>query len=576
MRSRDKILISLFIATLASAMLFPPDSSNHNKAVLWFGSLFFYRGAFITDVTSLWYGGISLFTIIMIVVVFKAARTADLRAFRERLAELGAAQTDAENTRPSLEVAARQIHALQDELRERDKLLQRGHRELRSRVSVLADKPNERMGHAEKENELREELKKKTDLLQAKHSAVTELEHNLSMTRELLQTRSNELEALKSQVKAIFEQLADVRLAKERADNVLQQELTKKTKLLQVKDSAIEQLENRLIGAQELSQSRSRELEAVKSNVITLTHQLVDARVAKERVENVLHQELKNKAKVLETKDSAIAELEKSLGGTVHALKNQLSEKQELLQSRTRELNALALKMNTISERLISVESANEQADSVLHRELDKKTELLQAKDVAIKELQESLSAEIFALREQSIAKDNALKDHAVSLDALQSKVNSLVESGLARERAKSLLMQELQNRTELLQSKDHTVKELQKRLSTAIQALENAQTELERLAKQRVADFAGFSDELTESAPAKQQAESLLRRHIKGLNARLHELGAAKARAAALLPQAARRGLEANDSTTNNDRAGENMTRVQDRAILLPDKDEL
>jgi chromosome segregation ATPase len=297
--------------------------------------------------------------------------------------------------------------------------------------------------------------------------------------------------------------------------------------------------------------------------------------VAKERVENVLQQELKNKARVLETKDSAIAELEKSLGAKVHALSRQLSEKQGLLESRTRELNALASKMNTISERLILVESANEQADSVLQRERDKETELLQAKDAAIKELHEGLSAEIFALREELIEKDKLLKEHEASLEALQLKVNSLIESGSARERAKSLLMQELQNRTELLQSKDYTVKELQKRLNTTIHALENAQTELERLAQQRVTEFAGFSNELTESAPAKQPAESLLRPHSKGLNARLHELGAAKARAGALLPQEANRGLEANDSRTNNE--SENIsTAVQDPATLLPDKDEL
>lgn len=50
----------------------------------------------------------------------------------------------------------------------------------------------------------------------------------MSTTEELLQIRRNELEALKSEIKTIFEQLVDLRLAKERAENVLQQELTKK------------------------------------------------------------------------------------------------------------------------------------------------------------------------------------------------------------------------------------------------------------------------------------------------------------------------------------------------------------
>ena len=121
--------------------------------------------------------------------------------------------------------------------------------------------------------------------------------------QQLLQKRSEELDALKSKVDSLTEQLADLRIAKERAENILQQEL-KKMKVLQAKDSVITELENRLTATQELLQSRSEELDALKSKVNTLTEQLTDLRLAKERAENVLQRELE-KTKVLQAKDSS-------------------------------------------------------------------------------------------------------------------------------------------------------------------------------------------------------------------------------------------------------------------------------
>ena len=93
---------------------------------------------------------------------------------------------------------------------------------------------------AEIESRLREELKRITDLLQAKDSSITELENG--SWKQQLQRRIEELDAFKSRVDILTEQLADLRMAKERAENILQQEL-KKMKYLQAKDSVIAELE---------------------------------------------------------------------------------------------------------------------------------------------------------------------------------------------------------------------------------------------------------------------------------------------------------------------------------------------
>ena len=531
MQSRYKILILLFTVTLALGALTLLHSSNDKDAVLRLRSLFSNRTLYnltptlvsMTEGASLWYGGLSLFAIIMIVLVFRAARRNDSQRLRERFTEPKVANAEAAKLRPRETITAK----------------------------------------AEVVGALREDLKGMTDLLQEKDSTITELENSLSGKQQLLQNRNKELDGLKSKVNVLTDQLTDFRLAKERAESLLQQEL-KKTKVLQAKDSIITGLENNLTVTQELLQSRSQELDALKSKVNTLTDQLTDLRLAKERAENVLQREIE-KTNVLQAKDSVIMELEDGLSGQVHALESELSEKQELLQNRSRELKAAKSKVNTLRERLTALGTAKKQTENVLQQQLQKKTELLQAKDAAMKELQESLSTRVHALEGQLKEKEKLLKDRDADLEVLGSETNSLTESGSARKRAQSLLLQELQNRTELLQAKDAVVKELQERLNTTVLALENARSELERLVKQRDAEL---SAQLPKNGPAKEQAEGLLRPDRKGMNSKLLELGAAKARTAlSIKEEEAERGSEANESA---------MKEPEDQGVLLADKDKV
>ena len=402
-----------------------------------------------------------------------------------------------------------------------------------------------------------------TDLLQEKDATITELENNLSGKQQLLRNRSKELDDLKSKVNALTEQIIDFRLAKERAENVLQQEL-KKTKVLQAKDSIITGLENNLTVTQELFQERSQELDALKSKVNALTEQLTDFRLAKERAENVLQRELE-KTKILQEKDSVIVELEDGLSGQVHALESELSEKQELLQTRSRELKAAKSKVNTLRERLTALGTAKKQTENVLQQQLNKKTELLQAKDAAMKELQESLSTRVHALEGQLKEKQKLLEERDTESEVLGSETNSLAESGSARKRAQSLLLQELQNRAELLEAKDAVVKELQERLNATVHALENARSELEKLAKQHDTQV---PDQLPKNGPAKEQVEGLLQPDRKGMNSKLLELGAAKARTAlSLQAEEAKRASEANDSA---------IKEPEEQGVLLADKDKV
>lgn len=508
MLSRYKILILLFIVTLAVGTLALLHSGHDNDALLRFRALFanptVYNPALMLMLnrTSLWYGGVSLLAIIMIVLVFRSARRDGSQGFRERFTEPKRVKADAAKLQP-----------------------------LPAKTEI--------------ESVLREELKAMSDFLHAKDSTITELERSLTAKQQLLHRRSEELDALKPKVNSLTEHLADAKLAKERAENVLQQEL-KKIKILQAKDSIIKELENSLTATQEHLRSRSEELEGLKSKVNSLMGQIVDLRLAKERAENSLEREAE-KTRVLQA-DSIILEQANGLNQKVLALENKLREKQELLQIRHRELKSSRTKVNTLRERLAALESAKKQTETVLQQQLNNKTELLQSKDVAIQELEESLSTKLHVLETELKEKGQLLKQREGEPETLGSEANGLTESDSARERAKNLLLQELQNRNELLQAKDAIVKELEERLNTMAQALANARSEVERLVKQRNGQPSAVQDQLSKIDPPKEQSEGWTRPDRKGMNSQLLELGAAKARAASLEAQEVQRVTETHE----------------------------
>jgi hypothetical protein len=513
MQTRYKILILLFTITLALGALTLPQFTNNNDAIRHFRAFFSDRTLYnlkptlasITASASLWYGALSLFAILMIVLVFWSARRRGAQRHSERFTATRAAK----------------VHS--------------GKSQATEPASVKAAF----------DSVMPADLKLMTDLLQEKNATITELEKSLSGKQQLLQSRSKELDELKSKMHALTEQIADFRLAKERAENSLQQEL-KKTKLLQAKDSVIAGLENHLAETQKLLQERSQEVDAFKSQMNALTEQLTDLKLAKERAEIVLQREL-DKTKVLQEKNPVIAEQEEGLRGQVHALEHALNEKQGLLQAKKRELKAAKSKVNTLRQRLSALGTTKKQTEDVLQQQLKQKSELLQIKDAAIKQLQESLSAKVGALEARVDAKQRLSEDRKRNSEVFASEGSNLTESDSSKNRAQSLLLQELQTRAEILEAKDAALKQLEQQLNSTVLALENARSELERVAQEREAALVCG---LPKNGPAKERTENVpLRSDRRGMNSKLLELGAAKARAAgSLQSEEAKRALEAND----------------------------
>src|SRR5262245_12828600 len=457
MRTRYKIL--LVTVTLVIGTLTLLHSRDDNDAILRLRSFFSNRALStfdhslpaVTNGTSVWYSGIALFSIIMIVLVFRAARRGGSRRLRGgRLIELKPPKI------PAAKFRAREVAA-------------------------------------------------KTDV-----------------------------------------------------ESLLRQELKRITELLQTKDSSIRELANDLAGKQQLLQKRSEELDGYKSKADSLTEQLTDLTLAKERTESILQKELK-KTEVLQAKDFDGAEQESAITETVRALEKELSEKQEILQTRTTGLKVAKSKINTLRERLAAMGSAKKQTEDVLQQQLKQKTELLQAKDAAMKELQESSTATAQALEQRLNEKEKLSKDRAEELKAFGFDSNTPTEWGPGRKRAKSLLLQELQNRTERLQAKEIIVRELEGRLNATVRALENARDEVQRLTNQRNAES---PDRPTKNGSAKEQAEGLRQSDRKGMNSKLLELGAAKARAASLEVEKAKEVRE-----TDNEWSEERNTETRKKA---------
>ena len=226
MRTQEKILISLVLVTVVLGTQIALGASDYEvagRSLRWLPvsksannlsdslTLLANRARAFLDLTSLWYGGISLLALIMIGLVLRMARDGELNTFKS------------------------EVIALRGQLAEMEAAKERADRLLQ------------------------EELRKKKELLEAKESAIDELEEifrgkiqtlesQLSEKQKLLKGRDGQLEALRSEVSALTRQLAEMRSAKERAESFLQEELRKKKAVLEPEDSTLEEAEDSFRG----------------------------------------------------------------------------------------------------------------------------------------------------------------------------------------------------------------------------------------------------------------------------------------------------------------------------------------
>ncbi|MGH7825529.1 MAG: hypothetical protein ACREQ7_10205 [Candidatus Binatia bacterium] len=327
MRTRDKLVVVLFTVTLALGGVILLHSRENDDAIRRFRSFFSNPPArsfpdipaFIGDPGSLWYGGISLVAIVMMGLTFRLARGGRLKMLGERPAE-------PETTEPPAE-----------------KLLsERALKEKSARQANDAPSAQDREGSARR---------------------VKALETALIEKEELLQRRDGELEDLQSKVAALRERAREAESARREGESALREELENKTDLLQAKGLAadelekslreeIRSLESQIREKDELLKSRGQEVEALRAELNTVTEQRSGLASAKKESVDLLRDDLRKKTAAMAAKDSLMRELQENARKTVYALKSQLDQRERLLSTRDRELEARKSEINVLTARL--------------------------------------------------------------------------------------------------------------------------------------------------------------------------------------------------------------------------------
>lgn len=385
------------------------------------------------------------------------------------------------------------IDVLQTQLDSKEKLMGQHARELAALRTQLA---KAEAAKQETESLLAQQLRNGKEALQAKEAAMLELKQDLSAkiatleTRssdhlKLLQSRSTELDAARSEVNLLTSQLADVTSARERSYQLLQQALKQKAELLESKDAAFKELqgssaarvralEEQLIDQEKLQKEQQSELAALRV-------QLSEAGSTK-NTESSLAEELRRAQQERQAKDRALKELERKLVIQTHSLNVQLKEKEELLHSRGAELEALTSKMDLLAEQLADMTSGKERANHLLQQELKKKAEVLESKDAAFRELQTDLSTTISHLENQMRDKDALLQNRNAELGAATAQLAHLE---LSRQQIEAV-REELRATKETLQAKDLILKELEDSSTQLAATLKKKVSEQEDLLKRR------------------------------------------------------------------------------------------
>jgi chromosome segregation ATPase len=195
-------------------------------------------------------------------------------------------------------------------------------------------------------------------------------------------------------------------------------------------------------------------------------------------------------------------------------LENQLGQKQELLETREGELDALMSKVNELSHTLSAMEVERERTERLAQEELRENATLLESKEASITELEERFGARIDSLERQIAEKQKLLEASGMELNELRAQMNSMAERLDEAESAKvnleSLLQQERSKADQTAATAETFEKEAEKRVNGESNGWETLLNEREQLLKARDKLIDNLMAELKEKKTqlAKQEIE--------------------------------------------------------------------
>ena len=581
MRTREKVVVLLLLAALILGALiffaFRDNEVEANRFRWLLANNLKYSlsspGRFVDELPAagLVYGGLAIFAVVMAIIVLKMVRDGEIQALRRHLLNLRAEKNQTESllqeevwkgkherqardsVRKDLESSIDKIELLISELNEKEKLLKARDTELMAAKSSALDYADSAPSKDPAERLLRDELKKKTEMLQASNSTINELQQRLSaktrlwesQLREkdgLLKGREQELDGLRTEIVDLGGRLGEMEAAKKRAEDLLHEELQQKKEVLEANDLAMRTEEKRLSEKIRILESQVSEKERLLRTRDTemngFRRQLSELDAAKEQMESRFQEELGKLDQDRRAKEDIINDLEQRLGTSLHGLRNEVGEKDLLLQARDGELKALNSEVKAISLRLSEMAAAKVRAEESLGEELRKEKHQRESDKTAFREKEEHLDKEIHLLTAQLNERNEALKSRDGDIKSLKQEVKAVAlrldELNAAKERTEALLQKELQEEKQQREAKELASRDLEERYGKQVQSLKTQLGEKDAFLARR-------NEEITS-----------LKIQVDSLAEQLSKVGSAKERAASLLQQKLRTEkevLQASDS---------------------------
>ncbi|MBM4299467.1 MAG: hypothetical protein FJ143_17145, partial [Deltaproteobacteria bacterium] len=398
-------------------------------------------------------GGIGL---VFMLIMLKFTGDSETVALRKRVKELDTAKNEAEralqeqvwkgktdrqakeSAMKDLESSIDKIEILLNELSEKEKTLKVRESELISLKSGAGTGAMPGRG-AGNDRMLAEELRKKSEALQARDASIKDLEQRLSskttqwenQLREKerqIKGREGEIETLRYQINDLTEQLSDMEAARKRIEERFQEEARRRREIIDANEAAgkaegqrlgeqIRLLEGQILERDRLLKSREAETQNFR-------RQLDELAAAKAQAENALQEQLGQSDQWQQSKEAAVRELEQRYGTALQALKNEVGENQLLLEVRDGEINSLKSEIKAVAGRMSELAAAKERAEAAL-AEVQRKEEMRGDLDVASRELEERYSAELTKLANQLREREEVLKSRDADLNVLKSEIDT-------------------------------------------------------------------------------------------------------------------------------------------------------
>ncbi len=409
--------------------------------------------------------------------------------------------------------------------------------ELGSTKEELESRLHEELGNADNDRRAMETLVKEAEQKYA--GTIHTLQDEIAEKDLLLQSRDDEMRAFKMEVRAAHSRLNEVTAAKEGAEVALQQELHQEQQRRRESEIAhkdlqdrftkdFESLRGRISEKDQTLKSRDGEIKLLAAQIATLNEQLHKAESAKDRAAVSLQDQLRKEQEIRHASDSVIRTLEDGFKAKISALEKQVAEKQEAAANPdTVELDELRAELRAVNQRMSEMVAAKDNVESLFRDALREKTELLQSTEIGRKDLEEDFADKLRILENQLREKTDVIQNQAADLLAAKKH---LADLSTEKDQGIRSLQATVQQQAELLQSKETVRQALESRSSEAIRSLEGQLNERDEMLASRDAEVKAsgakvgkLTAQLAEFGRAKDQDARLLREEIRQKTELLH-----------------------------------------------------